>query len=70
MNKGDLSNACKAGSTFAFFFFFRATPMAYGSFQARGQIKAIAAGLRHSHSNSGPEPCLQPIPQFMVMPDP
>ena len=26
----------------AFFFFFRATPAAYGSFQARGQIRAVA----------------------------
>ena len=32
------------------FFFFRATPMAYGSSQARGQIRAAAAGLHHSHS--------------------
>ena len=28
--------------------FFRATPVAYGSFQARGQIRAAAAGLCHS----------------------
>ena len=32
---------------------FRATPTAYGGFQARGRIRAVAAGLRHSHSNSG-----------------
>ena len=33
-----------------FFFFgvFRAASMAYGSSQARGQIGAVAAGLRHS----------------------
>ena len=40
-----------------FFFFpfllFRAAPMAYGSSQARGRIGAIAAGLHHSHSNTG-----------------
>ena len=38
--------------TFFFFFFFllfRAAPKAYGSFQARGQIGAAAAGLYHSH---------------------
>ena len=31
---------------------FRATPMAYGGFQARGPIGAIDAGLCHSHSNA------------------
>ena len=39
-----------------FFFFFgisRATPMAYGGSQVRGRIGAVAAGLHHSHSNSG-----------------
>ena len=35
------------------FFLFKATPAAYGSSQARGQIRATAAGLYHSHSNSG-----------------
>ena len=28
--------------------------MAYGGYQARGQIGATAAGLHHSHSNAGP----------------
>ena len=31
-----------------FFCLFRATPMAYGSSQARGRIRAAAAGLHHS----------------------
>ena len=31
---------------------FRAAPAAYGGSQARGQIRATAAGLRHSHSNA------------------
>ena len=35
---------------------------AYGSSQARGQIRAAAAG--HSHSYAGFEPCLQPSPQL------
>jgi len=35
------------------FFLFRATLAAYGNFQARGQIRAAAAGLHHSHSNAG-----------------
>ena len=36
-----------------FFWLFRATPVACGSSQARGQIKAAAAGLHHSHSKAG-----------------
>ena len=35
---------------FLFFCLFRATPAAYGSCQARGQMGDRAAGLRHSHS--------------------
>ena len=35
------------------FLLFRATPEAYGGSQARGQIRAGAAGLHHSHSNTG-----------------
>ena len=33
---------------FFFFWLFRAAPLAYGSFQARRQIGAAAAGLHHS----------------------
>ena len=43
-----------------FFCLFRATPMAYGSSQARRQIGAVAAGLQHRHSNAGSEPRLRP----------
>ena len=35
---------------------FRASLSAYGSSQARSQIRAAAAGLHHSHSNTGSEP--------------
>ena len=49
---------------------FRAEPLAYGSSQARGRIRAVDAGLHHSNSNLGPEPPLRPIPQFMAMLDP
>ena len=42
---------------FCLFAFSRATPAAYGS-QARGPIRAVAAGLCHSHSNAGSKPCL------------
>ena len=44
---------------FCFFFCFsRAAPLAYGGSQARGPIGAVAAGLRHSYSNTGSEPNL------------
>ena len=47
-----------------------ASPEAYGSSQARGQIGAAAAGLRHNHSNIRSELRLHPTPQLMAMPDP
>ena len=37
---------------------FRAAPAAYGGYQARGQIGAVAAGLHRSHSNVGSDLCL------------
>ena len=43
---------------FCFVLFFRAALAAHRSFQARGRIGATAAGLPHSHSNSGSEPPL------------
>ena len=56
------------------FLLFRAIPAAYGASQARspirGLIGAVAAGLRHSHSNAGSEPRLQPTPQLTARPDP
>ena len=52
------------------FFLFRAAPVVYGGSQARGQIRAKAAGLCHSHSSVGSEPRLQPIPQLTAMSDP
>ena len=50
-----------------FFFFlifclFRATPKVYGSSQARDQIRVVAAGLHHSHSNARSEAHLWPTP--------
>ena len=51
-------------------FFFRATPVAYGSSQARGQIRAIATSLFHSHSNSRSKLHLQPTPRLVTTPDP
>ena len=54
---------------FCVFCLFRATPMAYEISQASGQIGPAAAGLHHSHSNTGSKLCLQSIPQLMATPD-
>ena len=40
-------------SILLYFCLFRAAPMAYESLQAGGQIRPPAAGLHHSHSNTG-----------------
>ena len=40
------------------FFLFRAALGAYGSSQARGEVEAVAATLRQSHSNTRSEPRL------------
>ena len=40
---------------FTNFCLFRATPAAYGGSQAKGQIRAIAAGLHYNHCNARPE---------------
>ena len=45
-------------------------PPHYGSSQARGQIRALAAGLHHSHSNAESEPHLRSTPQLTATPDP
>ena len=52
------------------FFLFRATPIAYGSSQARGRIGAVAASLRHSHINVRSELHLQHTPQPAATLDP
>lgn len=55
---------------FVCFWTLRTTCAAYGSSQARGQIRAVAAGLHHSHSNAGSEPRMRPTPQLIATPDP
>ena len=52
--------------------FSRAAPVACGSSQARGLIRATAAGLHHSHSHSHArsEPHLRPTPQLTATTDP
>ena len=52
------------------FLLFRASSTAYGGSQARGQIRAAAAGLYHSHTSAGSEPRLRRTPQLMAMLDP
>ena len=52
------------------FFFLRAIPMAHGSSQARGGIRAAAAGLHHSHGNAGSEPHLKTTAQDAATSDP
>ena len=54
--------------SFLFFFVFLpfpwAAPAAYGGSQARGLIRAVAASLHHSHSNTG-----STTPQLTATPD-
>ena len=52
------------------FLLFRAIPGAYGSSQARGRVRAVAASLSHSHGNTKSKLCLWPTPQLRAMPDP
>ena len=52
------------------FVLFRVTPVTYGSSQAKGRIRAVAAGLHHSHSNPGSKLHLCPTPQLTATPDP
>lgn len=47
---------------FFVFFLFRAAPLADGGSQARGRIRAVAAGLCHSHSKARSQPHLRPTP--------
>ena len=64
-----LAQQCK--STILFFFgLFRVVPTAYQSSQSRGQIRAIADSLCHSHSKAGSKPHLQPTQQLTATPDP
>ena len=62
------------GGPFFFLFFFglfRASPVAYGSSQARGSIGAVATGLHYTTatSNTCSKPYLQPTPQLTAVLD-
>ena len=48
----------KLEAYFFVFCLFRTAPAAYGSSQARGLIRAVAASLVHSHNNSRSKQCL------------
>ena len=66
-----MSNFIKNNLRIFFFLFclFRAAPTTYGGSQARGLIRAVAAGLWQSHSNARSQPYLQPTPQLTAMLD-
>ena len=55
------------------FWLFRAAPMAYGSFQARSQIRAVvAAGQTTAHSNARSltdraRPAIKPVSSWMLV---
>ena len=54
-----------------FFFGFLGPLLRYiADSQAKGQIRAIAAGLHHSHSNIRSKPCLRSTPQLTATLDP
>ena len=68
---GSNLSCCSGILFFPFIFFFlRVTPVAYGSSQARSQIRTATASLHHSHSNTRSKPCLQPTLQLTATPDP
>ena len=73
ITKVDVSHKSSDLEILDFFFVFcpfRATPVAYGSSQARGPIRPVAAGLRQSHSNARSKLRLRPTPQLTAAPDP
>ena len=51
-------------------FFFRAIPVAHGNSQAKGRIRAVAAGLCHSHGKAKSKPWVRPTPQLTATQDP
>ena len=62
------NTSCKI---FFFLFFLRATPVAYGSSQAIGQIRTAAEVHTTVTATPDPEPChLQPMSQLVAIPDP
>ena len=62
-----INQLSKVFCLFGVFCHFRTAPAVYGISQARGRIRAVAAGLHHSHCNTGSELGLRPTPQLMAM---
>ena len=58
---------CHVSLGIFFSYYFRATLTACGSSQARGPIRAIAADLCHSHSNTRSELCLLRPTQCQIL---
>ena len=65
-----LPQAPVRGPELFFSCFYRATPAAYGGSQARGQIRATAFSIHHSHSNVASKPSLRTTPQLTAVTDP
>ena len=63
-------NTLKSYDLLFFWSFSMAAPAAYGGSQARGSIGTTAAGLHHSHSNTGSLLHLRPTPQLTATLDP
>ena len=64
------SETSGVGHKLFFFPLYRATPTTDGSSQARGQIRAAATGLCHSHSKARFQPHLWTTPWLTAMVDP
>ena len=71
-NFSDVNIFLMAGFIYLFIYVlvFRAALIAYGGSQVRGQIRAAAASLHHSHSNTRSEQHLRPTPRLTAMLDP
>ena len=70
LNVSFLYPACFVLFCFVLFLLFRAALAAHEGSQARGPIRATAAGLHHSHRNTISELHLRPVPQLTATPDP
>ena len=55
---------------FCLFAFSRATLVSYGGSQARGPVRAVAAGLHQSYRKAGSKPRLKLTPQLTGMLNP
>ena len=64
-----IMNKCLLFLSFFLFLSF-ATPVAYGSSQAKGRMGAMATGLHHSHRNARSELHLQTTSLLVATPDP